>query len=340
MEAVTPEPPQVAVVGSGYWGKNLVRNFAALGALRWICDANEATLAAQSANHPGIGATEDLDVALADDEVRGVVIAAPAVRHAELAQRALAAGKDVFVEKPLALELGEAQALVELAASRGAVLMVGHILEYHPAVVRLVELVRAGELGEVRYLYSNRLNLGRVRQEENILWSFAPHDISVMERLLGAEPESVSTWGGSYLQHGIADVTVTNLVFPGGARGHIFVSWLHPFKEQRLVVIGDRMMAVFEDSAAEGKLRLYDKGVEFSDGMPVPRHGAETVIEIDDTEPALIECRHFLDRIVDRAAPLTGGENGVAVLRVLEASQRSLDRAGAPVTLDEVTVPA
>ena len=337
MEPTHSQPPQVAVVGAGYWGKNLVRNFAALGALRWVCDANADALAVQAEAFPDVETTSDIEVVLADDAVRGVVIAAPAAQHAELAIRAIEAGKDVFVEKPLALRYDEARGVVERARARGSVLMVGHILEYHPAIVRLSELVHEGDLGEIRYVYSNRLNLGRVRQEENILWSFAPHDISVIERLLGAEPDRVATTGGSYLQEGIADVTVTNMEFPGGVRAHIFVSWLHPSKEQRLVVVGDAKMAVFDDTLAEGKLRIYDQGIEFTDdGRPVPRRSSESTVLIDAAEPLLLECRHFLDRVADRAEPLTGGANGLAVLKVLEASQRSLERGGAPVALTEV----
>ena len=229
--------PQVAVVGCGYWGKNLVRNFRELGALRMVCDAAEAgrKLAVEMAPHAKVVA--DVDEVL-NALVEGVVIATPAETHYKLARQALLAGKDVLVEKPLALTYEQGVELVKLAKRQGRILMVGHVLEYHPGIVRLLELVRSGELGKVRYIYSNRLSLGKVRREENILWSFAPHDIAIILRLMGQMPFQVVACGGSYVQPNIADVTVTNLLFDNGVRAHIFVSWLHPFKEQRLVVIG------------------------------------------------------------------------------------------------------
>ena len=205
--------------------------------------------------------------------------------HFDQVKQALNAGKDVFVEKPLALHHYEGKELVELAEVRKRVLMVGHILEYHPAIALLKDILERGELGQVLYLYSNRLNLGKVRQEENILWSFAPHDISVICSLIGAEPAEVSASGGSYLQSGIADVTITNLVFESNVRAHIFVSWLHPYKEQKLVVVGDKKMAVFDDTAREGKLKIYDKGIEWRSGLPVPRQTAETTLFFEELEP-------------------------------------------------------
>jgi len=246
----------VALVGCGYWGKNLARNLFQLGRLGWVCDSAAAALKRARASWPGVRTTRSFTSLLKERSVRAVVIAAPAVRHFELARQALEAGRDVFVEKPLALKVPEAEKLVTLARRRKRVLMVGHILEYHPAVRKLSELVASGDLGEILYVYSNRLNLGKVRTEENILWSFAPHDISVILRLLGALPDWASTTGQHYLQHEVADVTMTCLGFPGRTRAHIFVSWLHPIKEQKLVVIGSRKMAVFDDVAREGKLKL------------------------------------------------------------------------------------
>ncbi len=328
--------PAVAVVGAGYWGKNLVRNFAQLQALRTICDTGPATLQAQAALYPGIHTTTRLEDVLADPQIDGVVLATPAVHHAHQAEQVLQAGKHVFVEKPLALEFGQGKALVELAAGRGLTLMVGHILEYHPAVRLLHQLIQQGELGRLLYLYSNRLNLGKVRTEENILWSFAPHDLAILTRLVGAEPTVVAAAGQSYLQAGIPDVTLTNLTFAGDVRGHIFVSWLHPSKEQKLVVIGDRKMAVFDDMAREGKLKLYDKGIEWRAGLPVPRQSAETTLYFDEAEPMRLECEHFLACIRTGQTPLTDGRSGLRVLKVLQASQRSLDRGGAPVLLAEI----
>jgi UDP-2-acetamido-3-amino-2,3-dideoxy-glucuronate N-acetyltransferase len=326
---------QVAVIGCGYWGKNLVRNFAQLRSLRWICDSHESALKAQSKLYPEVSITLQIEEVLNDTGVRGIVIATPAATHYAVAKAAILKGKDVFVEKPLALHYHEGRELVELAQARGVILMVGHILEYHPAVALLRDIIRRGELGHIRYVYSNRLNLGKVRQEENILWSFAPHDISVISSLIGAEPTVVSTSGGNYLQSGIADVTVTTLVFESGQRGHIFVSWLHPYKEQKLVIIGDQKMAVFDDTIREGKLKIYDKGIEWRAGLPVPRQTSETTLFIEETEPLKLECEHFLTCIRERQQPLTDGENGLRVLKVLEASQASLERGGMPVNLAE-----
>jgi UDP-2-acetamido-3-amino-2,3-dideoxy-glucuronate N-acetyltransferase len=214
--------------------------------------------------------------------------------------------------------------------------MVGHVLEYHPAVVLLKDTVARGELGRVWYVYSNRLNLGKVRREENILWSFAPHDISVLMSLLGCEPTDVSAFGATYLTAGVADVTVTNLTFPGDLRAHVFVSWLHPYKEQKLVVVGDRKMAVFDDTAREGKLKIYDKGIDWRGAVPVPRQTSETILYVDETEPLRLECEHFLSCVAARKTPLTDGESGLRVLRVLQASQMSIERGGASVPLASV----
>lgn len=326
----------VAVVGCGYWGKNLVRNFAQLHALRVICDSNEQSLQAQGSMYPGVQLTSNVDSVFADSQINAVVLATPAAAHYAHVKRALDAGKHVFVEKPLALHHVEGEELVERAEAAGVVLMIGHILEYHPAVALLKDIVQRGELGRVLYIYSNRLNLGKVRQEENILWSFAPHDISVICSLIGAEPSEVNASGGSYLQSGITDVTVTNLVFEDGVRAHTFVSWLHPYKEQKLVVVGDRKMAVFDDTAREGKLKVYDKGIEWRAGVPVPRQTAETTLFFEDVEPLRVECEHFLKCVRNRETPLTGGRSALRVLKVLECCQISLERAGAAVKLNEI----
>ena len=330
-------PGQIAVVGCGYWGKNLVRNFGQLGVLRLICDSNAKSLETQKALYPQADVTESFAAVLEDSQIKAVVLATPAVMHHAQVKQALNAGKDVFVEKPLALHYTEGQELVDLAKRKKLILMVGHILEYHPAVALLKQIIERGELGRVLYLYSNRLNLGKVRQEENILWSFAPHDISVICSLLNAEPIEVSASGGSYLQSGIADVTVTNLVFHGGTRAHIFVSWLHPYKEQKLVVVGDRKMAVFDDTAREGKLKIYDKGIEWRAGLPVPRQTSETTLFFEELEPLRLECEHFLHCVHDRRQPLTSGQSALRVLKVLEASQISFERNGVGVQLEELS---
>jgi UDP-2-acetamido-3-amino-2,3-dideoxy-glucuronate N-acetyltransferase len=331
--------PRVAVVGCGHWGKNLVRTFHTLGALQWLCDSDPIALQQQAQLAPGVTTTTRFEDLLATD-VQAIVLATPAALHYAGARAALRAGKDVFVEKPLALDYREGVELLELADSLDRVLMVGHILQFHPAIARLHELVAREELGRLWYIYSNRLNLGRVRREENILWSFAPHDLFVIHSLVGAEPETVSAIGSSYLQTGIADTTVTNLRFANGVGAHIFVSWLHPYKEQRLVVVGERRMAVFDDTRPTGKLRIHDKGFRWTDGVPVPRNEAETVVDVEDTEPLRLECEHFLSCVGQRTLPLTGGTAALSVLRVLEASQRSMDQGGVPISVSEVVAPA
>jgi predicted dehydrogenase len=322
--------PRVAVIGCGYWGKNLVRNFRQLGSLALVADVTEAGRQVAAGLAPGVPVAEDLAAALASD-APGVVVSTPAETHFELVRAALLAGKDVFVEKPLALRPEEGAELVRLAETKGRVLMVGHVLEYHPAIVRLHELVRAGELGKVQYIYSNRLSLGKVRREENILWSFAPHDVAIILRLMGSMPLQVAATGGAYVQPNIADVTVTNLLFDNGVRAHIHVSWLHPFKEQRLVVIGSRKMASFDDVAKQ--LVLYDQRVEVEKGQPVPIKGEGEQVGFAKDEPLRLECLAFLRAIATRTPPLTDGRSGQRVLQVLGAAQRSLMLNGEPVTL-------
>jgi len=321
---------QVAVVGCGYWGKNLARNFAQLDSLAMVCDATSTGQETARQIAPQAAVVADMQEVLATG-IEGVVIATPAETHFDLTAQALEAGKDVLVEKPLALTYEQGARLVRLARERERILMVGHVLEYHPAVVRLVELVQAGEVGKVHYIYSNRLSLGKVRREENILWSFAPHDVAVILRLMDSMPFQVTACGGSYLQANIADVTVTNLLFDNGVRAHIHVSWLHPFKEQRLVVIGSRKMASFDDVAK--KLVLYDQRVEIKEGQPVPVKGSGEEVSFPTDEPLWLECRAFLDALATRCPPKTDGESGLRVLKVLQAAQRSLVMNGEPVTI-------
>jgi predicted dehydrogenase len=243
----------------------------------------------------------------------------------------LLANKDVFVEKPLALTYEQGAYLVELAEQRQCILMVGHVLEYHPAVTRLQELVRSGILGKIRYIYSNRLSLGKIRREENILWSFAPHDIAVILRVMGSMPFQVVACGGSYVQPNIADVTVTNLLFDNGVRAHIHVSWLHPFKEQRLVVVGSQKMVSFDDVSK--KLVLYDQRVDLKEGQPVPVKGEGEPVDFPAAEPLRQECEAWLQAIATRRPPITDGPSGLRVLKVLQAAQRSLVMNGEPVAL-------
>jgi UDP-2-acetamido-3-amino-2,3-dideoxy-glucuronate N-acetyltransferase len=327
-------PPQVAVIGCGYWGRNLVRNFHQLGALRWICDSNEEVKAAFAAQYGATRGTADPEPALRDPETAAVVIASPAEWHYRHARAALDAGKHVFVEKPLATSVADGEDLVRRARAAGRILMVGHILRYHPAVVRLQQLLEAGELGTLRYVYSNRLNIGKIRTEENILWSFAPHDISVILALLGRAPEQVVCLGGTYLSHQVADVTLSQFVFPGGVRAHIFVSWLHPFKEQRLVVVGAEKMAVFDDTAAD-KLVLYPHRVEWREQVPTAVRAEAEAVPLPAEEPLRAECRHFLECVRTGGQPITGGEEGLRVLRILDLCQRSLETNGQPITLKD-----
>lgn len=324
---------KIGLVGCGYWGKNLLRNFHALGALGLICEPSPQHQAVARELAPEVLLVESFAEAL-ESQVSALVIATPAVTHFDLVLQALRAGKDVFVEKPLATNLADGLALKAEAEALGRILMVGHILEYHPACVKLVELVRAGELGEICYLYSNRLSLGKVRREENILWSFAPHDVALMNRIVGAAPERVAAFGAAYVQNDIADITVTNLSYPGGVRGHIHVSWLHPFKEQRLVVVGTKKMASF--NGVSNRLVIYDQHVEWQKGEPVPVKHDGTEIPFPADEPLRLECQAFLDAIETRHPPLTDALNGVQVLSVLEAAQKSLELGGEIVGAESV----
>jgi len=320
----------VAVVGCGYWGKNLVRNFYQLGALAMVIDATEAGRAKAKTIAPDVPVFDSLASALESD-VAGIVIATPAETHYELAKEAIEAGKDVFVEKPMTLRYQDGVNLVRLARAKKRILMVGHVLEYHPAITTLLDMIHQGELGKIRYIYSNRLSLGKIRREENILWSFAPHDIAVILRMVGEMPFQVTATGGAYIQPNIADVTVTNLLFDNGVRAHIFVSWLHPFKEQRLVVIGSRKMATFDDVAKE--LLLYDQRVEWKEGQPIPVKNAGELVKFSSEEPLRNECAAFLEAMESRQPPITDGESGLRVLRVLWAAERSLVMNGEPVKL-------
>jgi UDP-2-acetamido-3-amino-2,3-dideoxy-glucuronate N-acetyltransferase len=320
--------PIVAVIGCGSWGKNLVRNFHELGALRSVCDIDENVLTSLRGKYPAVQAVLDFQALLRDPAVKAVAISTPAATHYELAKEALLAEKDVFVEKPIALVSQDAQELVTLAKEKKKILMVGHILEYHAAINKMKELIDGGALGKIHYIYSTRLNLGKFRTEENILWSFAPHDISAILYLLNEMPTQVAAHGGNYLNPNVTDVTVTNMDFPSGARAHIFVSWLHPYKEQKLVVIGDKKMMMFDDVEPKDKLFAYSHKIDWIDRQPVPHPEKPERIEIPPTEPLRAECEHFLDCIRSRKTPKTDGENGLRVLKILEACQDSLKENG------------
>ncbi|HTX77924.1 MAG TPA: Gfo/Idh/MocA family oxidoreductase [Terracidiphilus sp.] len=314
---------RIAVIGSGYWGRNLVRNFHQLGALHTVCDGNPQVEAEVREKYPQAVFRAAYGDVLVDPNVDAVVLATPAVTHFEMARQAMEAGKDVYVEKPLALKVEEGAELARLAERRGRIVMVGHILQYHPAVRKLKDLVAAGELGRIDYIYSNRLNMGKIRTEENSLWSFAPHDISVVLSLLDEDPVSVTCDGGEYLNRRVADVTLSQLTFSSGVRAHIFVSWLHPFKEQRLVVVGSEKMAVFDDTAAD-KLVLYSHRVEWKDRVPSAIKAVGEPVELESVEPLNAECRHFLECLEHGATPKTDAREGLRVLKVLAACEEAL----------------
>jgi UDP-2-acetamido-3-amino-2,3-dideoxy-glucuronate N-acetyltransferase len=315
--------PNIAVIGNGYWGKNLVRNFHALGVLKCVCDTRSEALD-EAHRLFGVKTCSSLDDLVRDPETQAVAIAAPAVQHYEIAKRFLLAGKDVYIEKPLALRVEEGEELVELAESRGRVLMVGHILQYHPAVIKLKELIGSGELGRIQYIYSSRLNWGKMRTEENILWSFAPHDISAILYLLDETPGRVTATGGAYINPKIYDTTLTACEFESGVKAHIFVSWLHPFKEQKLVIVGGNKTAVFDDVEKERKLVLYSHRIDWLNRHPVASRNEGVVVPLPPDEPLRKECEHFIECALTRRTPRTDGRAGVQVLEVLDACERSL----------------
>lgn len=345
----------VGLAGLGFWGKNLFRNLGQMGTLRAACDLNPEVVSEyrtksaleRGKTEPAVKFTTSFEDLLGDPEIRAVAIATPAASHYAHVKRALEEGKDVFVEKPLALTVGEGRELVEIAKRENRILMIGHILQYHPAVVRLKELVSSGGIGKVQYIYSNRLNMGKLRTEENILWSFAPHDISVILMLLGEEPVSVSAFGGDYLNKNVYDTTMTALEFKNGVKGHVFVSWLHPYKEQKLVIVGSKAMVLFDDVSPE-KLFLYPHKIEWRNGrIPFAQKAEYQIIPHGKEEPLQQELEHFLDCVVRRARPKTDGEEGLRVLSVLEKAECSLGRrrqqedtgVASPVMRGSVTIP-
>ncbi|HEX4076399.1 MAG TPA: Gfo/Idh/MocA family oxidoreductase [Candidatus Acidoferrales bacterium] len=333
IEPSSQSPPSVAVVGSGYWGKNLVRAFHELGALRAVCDTQPDARDSVRKKY-GVRTTESFDEVLSDPFINAVVIAAPAVLHCELARKAIENGKDVFVEKPLALRVAEARELVDLARNRGRILMVGHILEFHPAITELKRLISSGEMGKLQYVHSSRLNLGKLRTEENILWSFAPHDIATILYLLDEVPTHVAAHGGSYLNPPVVDTTLTSCEFKSGVNAHIFVSWLHPFKEQKLTIVADKVMAVFDDVEPVKKLMLYPHRINWVDRLPVAQKEEGRVVPIASSEPLRLECEHFLECVKTRQPARTDGESALKVLQILEACELSLSARGTPVPLD------
>ncbi len=333
---------KIAIVGTGAWGKNLVRNFHQLPdvELACCCDSDKEKREAIAQSYPGVRTTGRFEDILADDSIQGIVVAASAAAHYTLAKAALETGKHVYVEKPLALSADHAEELVALAEANNLKLMVGHLLLYHPAVAHLKELVDSGELGDVFYIYSQRVNLGKIRRDENALWSFAPHDISVILYLLGSLPDSVSARGESYLQRGVEDVVFVNMKFPDRRMAQLQVSWLDPHKVRKITIVGSKKMAVFDDVESVEKLKIFDKGVtgvsyeSYGDSLTI-RFGDIKIPHISMTEPLRAECQHFVDCILEDKQPLTDGADGVRVVRILEAAQKSMENDGAPVRLAE-----
>ncbi len=323
---------RIGLAGLGMWGPNLARNFDELADLRWLCDLAPEQLETFGRRYPSAGATGDFDELLADPELEAVAIATPVVTHFELARRALLAGKHVFVEKPPALTAAEAEELCSLAEERGRVLMPGHLLLYHPGIAKLKELVDSGELGEIRYLYGNRQNLGQIRRDENALWSLGVHDLSVILHLVGQEPSEVWARGESFLTEGVEDVVFCYLRFPSGLVAHMHLSWLDPHKMRKMTVVGSKKMAVFDDMELERKVTVYDKGPEQraeTYGEWRTRTGDIYIPKVGNDEPLRLECRHFLSLVAGEGDRLAAAQDGLAVVRTLEQLQNSLVEAPA-----------
>ena len=326
----------IALIGAGYWGKNLARVLAEAGRLALICDPGPE--AEEVARRHDVRRVDSLAEVLTDPSIRAAMVATPAVTHHEVARQLLESGRDVFVEKPLSMRAHEARHLCDIAEREHRVLMVGHLLQYHPAYTHLKQLIADGRLGKLQYVYSHRLNFGRIRTEENILWNFAPHDISMILGLAGQLPSRVGASGHHFLSDEVADVTTTHFEFADGLRAHVFVSWLHPSKEQRLVVVGDRGMAIFDDTRPlEEKLIFYPYHVRWENGAPQSIKGTPEPVAIEYAEPLKLEVEHFLARVEDRKRPRTDGEEGLRVIEVLNAAQADLDAARAAWVLAQAS---
>lgn len=325
---------RIAQIGCGHWGRNLTRNFAELGVLAAVVDGHPDTAAAMSAQY-GVPAT-DFDSVLADPTIDAIALATPAETHARLADRAIAAGKHVYVEKPLALDPRDARRVINAAEAANVRLMVGHLLHYHPIFLEAQRMASSGELGKLRYVYSNRMSLGKFRVEENVLWSFAPHDISMLLGIVGEAPSIVTAQGAAFVTPGIADWCTLQLRFPSGVAGHVTTSWLHPFKEQRLVIIGEKGMLVFEDSVPEWdkKLALYRHDIDTSGPAPVPQAAQAEYIAVPKGEPLKDECRHFVESIENGTTPRTDGNEGLRVLEVLSRAEAELANSIGRLTHD------
>jgi predicted dehydrogenase len=332
---------KIGQIGIGAWGKNLLRTFNGLPgvSVTVACDLDSSQLKKLSNAFPGVEFSQEPSRVLDDSSLDAIVVATPPAGHFELASKALQNGKDVFVEKPLVLSIEHGRSLVELAEKQKRILMVGHIMEYHPASLKLKEYIDSGKLGKIHYLYSTRVNLGKVRDIENSLWSFAPHDISLIVFLLNQMPSRVTATGADYLQKNIEDVSFMTMHFPDKTMAHIHVSWLDPHKERKLTIVGSKMMAVFDDTDSSEKIWLYDKGVETKNDYNTYgeylslRAGDILIPSIDSAEPLKLECEHFIDCIKNRTQPRSDGRDGLKVLTILSAAQKSMEQGGAPMEI-------
>jgi predicted dehydrogenase len=331
----------IACIGNGNWGRNLVRTFDGLEAanLCRCCDKDEKKLKLMKTLYPNVKTSTEISEVLADKDIEAVAIASSSSTHYPIAKEALLSSKHVYVEKPIALNSGHARELIDIARAKDRKLMVGHLMEYHPGVKKLRELIDSGQLGDIYYIYCQRVNLGVVRTDENALWSFGPHDISIILHLLRQQPVDVSARGACYLQRGIQDVVFVNMRFKGGIVAHIQLSWLDPHKMRKTTIVGSKKMVVLDDMETSEKVKIYDKGVQVKSSYEsygeylTLRFGDILIPKIDMTEPLKIECQHFLDCIKDNKTPQTDGENGLRVVRVLEAAQKSGEQDGIPVEI-------
>jgi len=333
---------KIGLIGCGAWGKNLLRNFSNLPGCELLscCDKDPKQIEKLRPSYPKVEFTQDDKEIIENPNLDAVVISTPPVSHFKLCKAAILADKDIFVEKPLVLEVKEGEELVKLAEEKKRILMVGHIMEYHAATLKLKEYIAKGELGKVYYLYSTRVNLGKVRDIENALWSFAPHDVSMILFLLEKDPISVTATGECYLQKGIEDVAFMTMHFPDGVMAHIHVSWLDPHKDRKLTVVGNKKMAVFDDTRSAEKIWIYDKGIEtkhdystYGEYLSL-RFGDILIPKIESTEPLKVECQHFIECVQNRKTPRSDGKDGLRVLKVLDAAQRSLKMGGSPVKIE------
>ena len=335
------EMVKLGIIGVGGWGKNLLRNFQEQPEAEVVIasDLVESRLKAARNKYPDMRGTDDYGEILRDPEITAVVVATPGSTHFKIVRDCLRAGKDVFVEKPMTLTGRDSQELCDLAAEKELILMVGHLLLYHPGVIKLKAELQAGTIGDLYYLYSQRLNLGKIRRSENSLWTFAPHDISVALYLIGLEPIAVSAHGESYIQEDVADVVFATITFPGKVLAHIHVSWLDPHKVRRVTIVGSKKMMVFDDMESSEPIKIYDKGVPeaieydtYGEYLHL-RYGDVQIPWVKAGEPLKVETGHFIDCVKERKAPLTDGRNGLMVVKVLECAQQSLESGGVQVSL-------